>query len=65
MLEVFTHKSLRGFQPPGTEHEEFGNNERLSELGEKILEMVATACLFKRKPLYSREEIIVSESAVH
>lgn len=59
MLEVFTHKSLRLAC-----HAKYRDNERLSVLGSHILEMVTTQLLFNRKPMFTRNEIEVSATAM-
>lgn len=45
MLQVYTHKSLR---IPG---QPYDDNERLSELGSKALEMAVVSSLFRKQPL--------------
>lgn len=42
ILQVFTHKSLQ-------QHVDSGNNERLAELGQQILQMAITHTLFQYK----------------
>lgn len=58
MLEVFTHKSLRFNGAPA--NEEFGDNERIAELGSRVLETAVTYALFRKKePMLSANEIQV------
>lgn len=62
ILEVFTHKSLRFPGAPINEDSEFGDNERLSVLGEKVLELAVTFALFNKRPMLKAEEIEVRHS---
>ncbi|KZT02407.1 ribonuclease III [Laetiporus sulphureus 93-53] len=57
ILEVFTHKSLRFPGAPTNEESEYGDNERLSVLGEKVLETAVTFTLFNKKPMIKAQEI--------
>ena len=54
ILNVFTHKALR--PEPSTQ---YGDNDRLAELGEKILEMAVTSALFHQNPVLSAADISV------
>ncbi|KDQ63217.1 hypothetical protein JAAARDRAFT_188818 [Jaapia argillacea MUCL 33604] len=56
ILEVFTHRSLRFEGAP--QNEEFGDNDRLAELGERVLVAAVTFCLFSKRPMLSANEII-------
>jgi dsRNA-specific ribonuclease len=51
ILEVFTHRSLRFPGAPINEDSEYGDNERLAILGEKVLETAITDTLFRKKPM--------------
>jgi dsRNA-specific ribonuclease len=68
MLEVFTHRSLR-FGGAQTS-EEYGDNERLAELGHQVFELAVTYCLFLKRPMLTAQEIqaeklsIFSESSM-
>ena len=62
ILEVFTHKSLRFPGAPINEDSEFGDNERLSVLGEKVLELAVTFALFNKRPMLKVDEIEVRHS---
>ena len=62
ILEVFTHKSLRFPGAPINEDSEFGDNERLAVLGEKVLELAVTFALFNKRPILKAEEIEVRHS---
>ncbi|KAL0580819.1 hypothetical protein V5O48_001195 [Marasmius crinis-equi] len=55
VLQVFTHKSLRRSEDASHELED---NERLSVLGAKVLDMAVTHVLFKRTPLKKSEELL-------
>jgi len=57
ILEVFTHKSLRFPGAPTNEDSEFGDNERLSVLGAKVLETAVTSALFGKRPMLKADEI--------
>lgn len=62
ILEVFTHKSLRFPGAPINEDSEFGDNERLSILGEKVLQLAVTFALFNKRPMLKAEDIEVRHS---
>jgi dsRNA-specific ribonuclease len=57
ILQVFTHKSLR--RSADSAQDECGDNERLSELGEKVLEAVVTHNLFTQRPMLKAMNISV------
>ncbi|KAI6047779.1 hypothetical protein EDC04DRAFT_2619886 [Pisolithus marmoratus] len=59
VLEVFTHRSLRLAC-----HATYNDNERLTILGQQILEMITTKLLFSRKPRLKRENIEVLRRAL-
>ncbi|KAI6118994.1 hypothetical protein EV401DRAFT_1965177 [Pisolithus croceorrhizus] len=59
VLEVFTHRSLRLAC-----HASYGDNERLTVLGQHVLEMIITQLLFTRKPKLKRENIEVLRRAL-
>jgi dsRNA-specific ribonuclease len=50
---VFTHRSVR--LPTPNEH--WGDNTRLAVLGEEIMRLVVTWCLFEKRPMMSAQEI--------
>lgn len=52
VLEVFTHRSLRLAC-----HATYGDNERLTVLGQHVLGLIITQLLFTRKPKLKRENI--------
>ncbi|KAJ2935175.1 hypothetical protein H1R20_g1976, partial [Candolleomyces eurysporus] len=54
-LDVFTHNSLRMESAPM--NEEYGNTDRLAELGASTLKLVVATHFFRQKPLLSAEEI--------
>ncbi|KAF5388484.1 hypothetical protein D9757_004582 [Collybiopsis confluens] len=56
LLQILTHRSLRR-QLSGHISEDF-DNERLAELGAKVLETAITTTLFHRRPLLSGFEIL-------
>ncbi|KZT02927.1 uncharacterized protein LAESUDRAFT_660725, partial [Laetiporus sulphureus 93-53] len=51
ILEVFSHRSLRFPGAQTNEESDCGDNERLSMLGEKVLDTAVTFTLFNKKPL--------------
>lgn len=62
ILEVFTHRSLRFPGAPINEDSEFGDNERLAVLGEKVLELAVTFALFTKRPMLKSVELEVRHS---
>ncbi|THV06004.1 hypothetical protein K435DRAFT_960795 [Dendrothele bispora CBS 962.96] len=54
LLQVFTHKTLR---PHDTLSEDF-NNERLTELGERVFETAVTAVLFNIRPVLKSQDML-------
>ena len=57
-LDVFTHNSLRMESAPM--NEEYGNTDRLAELGASTLKLAVATHFFRQKPLLSADEIAVS-----
>lgn len=57
LLEVCTHKDLR----PRYRDEpcEWGDSERLADMGFRILELVVTSSLFSKRPIILAEELRV------
>jgi len=55
-LDVHTHKSLRA---NATSNEQWGNTDRLAELGSKVLEMAVTYHFFSLRPCIEPDEIRV------
>jgi len=53
ILDVFTHKSLQ----VDAHNHEYGGNDRLAELGGKVLDMTITHCLFSRRPMLMAADI--------
>jgi len=69
ILEVFTHRTLRfPGAPPASE--EYGDNERLAELGAKALDTAVTYALFCKRPMLTAAELkteaaeVISDSNV-
>lgn len=58
ILQVYTHVSLR--RQTGVGPEEYGDNERLIELGKAVLDALVTNVLFNRRPMLKAGEICVS-----
>jgi hypothetical protein len=54
LLEVFTHKSLRHSALP---NDEYGDNERLAELGHQVFDLAVTYCLFLKRPMLTAQEM--------
>jgi len=59
ILQVFTHKSLRR---PKVSPADYGDNERLSELGKAALDVATTNALFQKRPYLEVADISVSGS---
>lgn len=58
LLDVFTHSSLD--YEGKIFNEDFGDNRRLADLGEKVFNLAVTQRLFFKKPLLTVSEIVVS-----
>jgi dsRNA-specific ribonuclease len=56
ILQVFTHKSLRR---PNANPEQYGDNERLADLGKVVLDVAITRTLFNMRPILQAAEISV------
>jgi ribonuclease-3 len=56
LLDVFTHSSLDYDAKPV--NQDYGDNNRLAELGERVLSLAITQRLFYKKPLLTSLEII-------
>ena len=56
ILQVFTHKSLRR---PNAAPEQYGDNERLADLGKVVLDAAITRTLFNFRPILKAAEISV------
>lgn len=56
ILQVFTHKSLRR---PNATPEQYGDNERLADLGKVVLDVAITRTLFNIRPILQAAEISV------
>ncbi|KAJ7161437.1 hypothetical protein C8R43DRAFT_335579 [Mycena crocata] len=54
ILDIYTHHSLKG---NNTMNSEYGDTERLVELGRKVLDMTLVVHLFHKHPLLVAEEI--------
>ncbi|KAH9486480.1 Ribonuclease 3 [Psilocybe cubensis] len=61
MLDVFTHQSLR--LNPVMNHD-YGDSDRLAELGSKVLDMVVTYHLFSGRPLLTARDIEIRKAEV-
>jgi len=59
MLEVYTHDSLNTKSGAITA-DEHGGSVRLATLGEKVLESAVMTNLFRRRPMYTAEQLQVS-----
>lgn len=57
LLDVFTHTSLKFRGAPL--NDEYGDTERLAELGGKVLELIATQHFFWKKPFLSSTDMTV------
>jgi dsRNA-specific ribonuclease len=61
-LDVFTHNSLR--MPSAPMNEEYGNTDRLAELGANVLRLAVATHFFRKKPLLQSKEINVRLSSL-
>lgn len=57
LLDVYTHKSLRFGGAPL--NDEYGDTERLAELGSRVLDLAVTFHFYARKPMLPASEIAV------
>lgn len=62
MLDVYTHSSLRFGSAPM--NADYGDTERLAELGAKVLELTVTNQLFCQRPFLHSQEIQVRLVAI-
>lgn len=62
MLDVFTHSSLRFGS--ASMNEDYGDTERLAELGAKVLELTVTNHLFSQRPFLHCKDMQVTLSVV-
>jgi hypothetical protein len=63
ILQVYTHISLRRLSDDGPE--EYGDNERLIELGKAVLDALITYVLFNRRPMLKVPELRVGPFISH
>lgn len=57
ILQVFTHKSLR--RKASGNVDDYGDNERLAELGKIVLEAAVTLALYHHRPMLNLPDICV------
>ncbi|KAG7442765.1 uncharacterized protein BT62DRAFT_904944 [Guyanagaster necrorhizus] len=57
MLDVYTHRTARPGAGADVMDEEYGNTERLAELGKKVLDLVVIHHFFFLKPHLAAEEV--------
>ncbi|OBZ79351.1 Ribonuclease 3 [Grifola frondosa] len=57
ILEVFTHKSLRFPGAPTNEDTDYGDSDRLSVIGETMLDGAVKIALFKMRPMLKAHEM--------
>jgi hypothetical protein len=57
LLDVYTHKSLIFGGAPM--NEEYGDTDRLAELGARVLDLAVTFHFYLRKPMLAAHEIAV------
>lgn len=62
LLDVYTHNSLRFDGAPM--NDDYGNTDRLVELGEKVLELVVTKHFYSEKPFLATEQIQVGSPRI-
>lgn len=58
LLDIYTHRSLRSSRDEM--NAEYGDTDRLAELGEHILDLAVTFQLYSKKPLLHATSIVVS-----
>lgn len=58
LLDVFTHGSLRYGQNVGM-NDEYGDTDRLAELGNRILDLAVTFHYFSKRPIISATDVAV------
>lgn len=58
MLDVYTHNSIKHSTHMNQESD-YGDTDRLAELGAKVLDLAVTAHLFQRRPMITADEIRV------
>ncbi|KAH7886080.1 hypothetical protein F5I97DRAFT_1809495 [Phlebopus sp. FC_14] len=58
MLDVFTHRSIRETSP----NSEYGDTDRLAELGSSVLKMAVMYSLFRKRPLLSAIELSTQQA---
>ena len=63
MLEVYTHESLNT-KPGAITTDEHGGSARLAALGEKVLESAVMSNLFRRRPMYTANQLRVCHLSI-
>jgi hypothetical protein len=58
LLDIYCHRSLKGNEDDSI-NEEYGNTDRLVELGGRVLDLTLVAHLFYRRPMLLAEQITV------
>lgn len=56
ILDVYTHRSLR---MDTSLNDDYGDTDRLAELGAKILDLTVTSHFFSKKPMLTASQIVV------
>ena len=64
VLDVYTHHSLRP-NPAQLLNQEYGDTDRLSELGAKILELAVTFHYYSKRPMLTASELTVGCHEYH
>ena len=57
ILDLYTHRSLRFGNPPL--NEDYGDIDRLAELGQKVFELAVTIHYFSERPVLDYQELTV------
>ncbi|KAF8078924.1 hypothetical protein FPV67DRAFT_85355 [Lyophyllum atratum] len=57
LLDVYTHKSLR--YPGAPMNDDYGDTDRLAELGAQTLELAVTMHYYSKKPMLTAEDIVI------
>ena len=65
ILDVFTHSSLHPTLPPGhAMNDEYGNTDRLAELGAMALDLVVTNHFYSLRPMMGGRDMRVCVAAL-
>ncbi|KAG5637643.1 hypothetical protein H0H81_003720 [Sphagnurus paluster] len=57
VLDIYTHSSLRFPSGPDSLNDDYGDTDRLAELGSRILDLAVTFHFYSKKPMLTANEI--------